>query len=381
MKIREGIGNTSDNKLNHSKSEKNIIGKVYGVVLNESTPSKEMFDKAGGWNGLGSVFYLDYEQALNISHVNLEECKIARPLSPHYKYYPVIGELVEILDLPSPVSQLSNNASQRYYTTVINLWNNNHHNAITTDETLVLGKDFIEKSNLNPLQPSEGDYILESRFGSGIRFGSTNREKPWGKIGNEGDPILILSNGHNYNSKSTAPYTEDINSDKSGLYLTSTQTVNLVVDKVKINALTKPIDVSKYSYGQAILVGDRVVINSKRDDILVFAKTNIEFYTKSVINLNSEDRIHHNSPRIFLGTKKNGDLPDEPLLLGDKTVSLLDEALRAITNFANSLSEAVSSPEGTPILQINQAAQLLSLQLEELIGKTDTLKSSQNFTV
>jgi hypothetical protein len=380
LRIKEGLPSISDRTL-ASKPDKNIVARVYGIVMDENTPSKELFEKAGGWNGLGTIFYADYEQVANVTQVDLKECQLAKPLFPNNKYFPLIGELVVLLDLPSPMSQLSDNKSQKYYIIPINLWNNNHHNALPAEQISVLGKTFIEKSNLNTLKPFEGDYILESRFGSTIRFGSTTRNSPWGKVGEEGDPIIIISNGHNYNPKSTLPYVEDINSDKSGLYLTSNQAINLNTGKIALNVLTKPIDISKYSRGQAILVGDRVVLGSKRDDILLIAKTNIELYTKNIINLNAEDRIHLNGKRNFIGTKPKGELPDEPLLLGDKTTSLLDDAFRAIANFANVLSSAVSTPEGTPILQINQAAQQLSLQLEEMIKKTDSLKSKQNFTV
>jgi hypothetical protein len=381
-KIKEGIaGLDSDNRLQSSKALKEVVGRVYGVVTNETTPTKELFTKVGGWNGLGTVFYLDYEQTSNVTQVNLNECKIARPLFPNSKYYPVLGELIVIIDLPSPSSQLSPSQSQKYYIIPINVWNNNHHNAMPASSITSFGKSFIEKSNINTIQPYEGDHILESRFGATLRFGSTNRLAPWGKTGEEGDPITILSNGHKYSPKSTVPYIEDINTDSSGVYLTSTQTINFKTIITKYNPLTKPIEFSKYTNGQSIIVGNRVVINSNRDDVLVVAKTNIEFYTKQIINLNAEDRVHLHTPKVFLGTKTNGELPDEPLLLGDKSVDLLDRAFQAIADFASSLSEAISTPQGTPLLSVNSAAHLLSTRLEEIMKQTESIKSKQNFTV
>ncbi len=55
------------------------IGKVFGVIINQNTPSREIFEKNGGWNGVGTVFYLDYEQSKDLDQVDLNTCKTAKP--------------------------------------------------------------------------------------------------------------------------------------------------------------------------------------------------------------------------------------------------------------------------------------------------------------
>ena len=109
------------------------IGRVYGVVTTKDTPTPAMFKKAGGFNGIGSVFYLDYDQAKNISgnptDSFLDTCKIAKPLYPQFQYYPILGELIYLEDLPSAASQETSTSSQKYYISVINLWNNQQQNS------------------------------------------------------------------------------------------------------------------------------------------------------------------------------------------------------------------------------------------------------------
>jgi hypothetical protein len=100
MRIRENLSSVvaSIGKNNASSPKKNQVGRVYGVVTTENTPTKEMFEKAGGFNGIGSIFYLDYAQSKNTigntSNNFLDTCNIAKPLHPQFQYYPVLGELV-----------------------------------------------------------------------------------------------------------------------------------------------------------------------------------------------------------------------------------------------------------------------------------------------
>jgi hypothetical protein len=132
MKYNIGSSNSYKGlgKNNFSATPSLQVGRVYGVVTTENTPSEAMFKKAGGFNGIGSIFYLDYNSAKNITGTGddfLEICNIARPMSPQFQYYPVLGELVSLIDAPSPDTQrsLNSTSNQKYYTSVVNLWNNN----------------------------------------------------------------------------------------------------------------------------------------------------------------------------------------------------------------------------------------------------------------
>ena len=175
-------------------------------------------------------------------------------------------------------------------------------------------------------------------------------------------------------------YVEQINKDDSSLYLTSTQQLPLQTDKTgNLNPLTNPIDASKYFNAQAILNSDRVVLNAKRDEIMLFAKTNIELNTKNIINLNADERVHLSSNTIFLGTVNN-QLPTEPLVLGDKLNTVLENLLDSLYSFGASLSTVVGSPEGAPAMDINAAAESLLNDIDRINNNLEGILSQQNFT-
>ena len=122
MKYNIGSSNSYKGlgKNNFSATPSLQVGRVYGVVTTENTPSEAMFKKAGGFNGIGSIFYLDYNSAKNITGTGddfLEICNIARPMSPQFQYYPVLGELVALINAPSPDTQrsLNSTSNQKYY--------------------------------------------------------------------------------------------------------------------------------------------------------------------------------------------------------------------------------------------------------------------------
>jgi len=233
MRIRENLGGlvaATSKPQSTFASVPAQVGKVFGVVLNETTPSKELFDRSGGWNGIGTVFYLDYDQSKNITEVDLNTCKIAKPFHASTQNYPLIGELIYIIDGPSPSTQISTTQSQKYYTGTVNVWNNNQQNAPGTGD---LGLTFNENNDIRRLIAFEGDRIYQGRKGNGIRFGSTVKLKSnineWSSVGNDGDPITILVNGYvTTDPKSLVPNIEEINKEKSSIYMTSTQAIPLM---------------------------------------------------------------------------------------------------------------------------------------------------------
>lgn len=348
----------------------NPVGKVFGVLLDDISLPDNLFNDCGGWDGLGTIFYMDYDQSKKIEEPDLNVCKRARPLFPQIKYFPVIGEIVQLIDLPSYQSQDGNTISQKYYINVVNIWNNPHHNVNSSKQNLPLGKTFKEKPVMNTVLPYEGDLIFESRFGSILRMSSSVTNT---------DPIIKLINNPNFDSKSLKPYIEDINQDGTSIYVGSSQVIPLKVDKTNLNSLSSTIAVDKYSDNQFLINSDRIVLNTKKDEILLFSKTNIELYTKQIISLNADERVHLNSPKIFLGTKSNK-LPDEPLMLGNKTVTLLKDLLSELSKFCSSISTTVSTPAGTPLVDVNMAASKLRIKATSMIKKLDGLTSKQNYT-
>jgi hypothetical protein len=389
MRVRENLSSvvSSIGKNNFTPAVKASVGRVYGVVTTENTPTKAMFEKAGGYSGIGTIFYLDYDQAKNIAGENNDNffntCKTAKPLYPQFQYYPILGELVYLEELPSAASQITSTSTQKYYISTINLWGNNQQNSQPSSDKANLGITFIENPNIKPLLSFEGDHIIQGRQGAGLRFSSTTKLysdlNEWSNIGNDDSPITILTNGFNYNPNEIY-HVEQINNDNSSIYLSSTQQIPLQTDRTgTLNPLTKPIEVSKYFNSQVVINSDRVVLNSKRDEVMIFAKSNIELNTKNIINLNASERVHLNSNTVFLGTVNNN-LPTEPLVLGDRLNTLLENLLDSLYTFGSTLSSVVGSPEGAPAIDINMAAEGLLNDLDRINNNLEGILSQQNFT-
>jgi hypothetical protein len=362
------------------------IGKVYGVITTADTPTKDLFEANGGFNGIGTVFYIDYDQSSkNVDQVNLSSCKIAKPLNANSQDYPLVGELIFLMDGPSPNSQTNTTSTQKYYLGSINLWNNNQQNAPAGDS---LGKTFNEKSDIRNLLSFEGDRIYQGRKGNGIRFGSTvplySNISEWSRNGRpDGDPITILVNGYvTTDTGSLSPNIEEINKEMSSVYMTSTQTIPLIPGASIINPINSSLAPSKYINSQLILNSDRVTINSKKDEVLLFAKTNLELNTDNIINLNAGQYIHLNTKKILLGTKSDNTVPDEPVLLGGQTHDLLLEVCNTLQRLAGYLASAVtiSSDGALPIPSVNDGGTQLFNDVTNLIDKLGTIQSDKVFT-
>jgi hypothetical protein len=361
-------------------------GRVYGVVTTENTPTPAMFKKVGGFNAIGTIFYLNYNESIGVvgsmDDAFLDGCSIAKPISSQIANYPVLYELVNILNLPSSDTQQSPGSTFPYYT-LINLWNSVQQNAQPANINANLGITFVENSNIRSLLPFEGDYIIQGRQGGSIRFSSTTKlysnENEWSSIGNEDSPITIITNGLKFDPKKSY-YVEQINKDDSSLYLTSTQQLPLQTDRTGVlNPLTNPIDASKYFNAQAILNSDRIVLNSKKDEVMIFAKTNVEISTKNIINLNAGDRVHLNSDKVFLGTVNN-QLPTENIVLGGKLHDLLLDLMDTVHQFGIDIASAIGSPEGTPATDIIAAANSLCNSINNIEKNLEGILSQQNFT-
>jgi hypothetical protein len=372
-------------KNNFTPSQKSQVGRVYGVVTTENTPTPEMFDKVGGYNGVGTIFYLNYDPGRKITgsidNNFLNTCLKAKPLSPQDQYYPVVGELVLIEEGPSPLFQANKNTQQKYYS-LINLWNNPQQNAQPANSDASLGITFYENPDVRPLIPYEGDNILGGRQGSSLRFSSTTRgvtpANEWSEIGGEYDPITILTNGLKFNPSQNY-YIEQINQDSSSIYLTSTQKIPLITDKTGVlNNLTNPLNTPDYINSQIILNSDRVVLNSKKDEVMIFAKTNIEINTKNVINLNADERVHLNANTVFLGPYTT--TAPQPVLLGWETYKVFDHLIKTLSKLSSQLSSVVSTQEGSAIIGLQVAGKELSNNIKELNKLLKNIPSKKVFT-
>ena len=376
-------------KNNFVPNQKAQIGMVFGIVTTENTPTKKQFERAGGFASIGAVFYRNIEDIESkdltegIDDNFLDKCDIAIPEFSNTNYYPLFQELVILKDLPSNNKKISNTSIKKYYSGPINIWNNPQLNSQFSSDISIPGKTFKQNPNVRPLLPFEGDYIVPGRQGSALRFSSTtklyNDLNQWSSVGSDDSPITILTNGLKFDPKKKY-YVEQINKDDSSIYLTSTQAIPLQIDITgSLNPLTNPSIPSKYISSQVILNSDRVTLNSKKDEVMIFAKTNVEINTNNIINLNAGERVHLNTSAIFLGTDNNK-LPSQPVLLGYETIKVFEKLQESLVQLALTLGSVISAPEGAPIVGLNTAGKELLEDMKQICDLLEKIPSQKVFT-
>jgi hypothetical protein len=381
-RIRTGLSNITANTgfNNYNTPQGYKVGKVYAVILNEQSVPQQVWISNGGWAGIGTVLYEEYREDTELSLEDLSDEQLsnlstALPLYSNQKYFPLPGEIVLLMDLPSAPSPITNKTEETYYLSVINAWNSPQFNGLFLEEDkTILYNAFEQNSDFRGLQTFEGDYILEGRFGNSIRFGSTNRAggqdlSPWSTNPNElvNNPITLITNQHNSKLPNSDLFVEDINKDGSSIYLTSNQSIPLDIGNIVLSNITNPVSIKDYSNPQAIINADRTIISSKSDEVFIFGKSGVEMYSQGNVYLQSDKvGIVLQDNQVFLGPSNNDTASPEPLVLGSTLNSWLADLVLALSNFTSTIGATVSQPEGTTLMQINNASVALQDRLEQL---------------
>ena len=380
----------------------NSTGRVLSVVMDDTHPR---YNELGGSKAIGAVELVEVSggTADYSTTVKNQNYKVAFPLQPGVKNYPLINEIVYLVSQPTKKLQQRTSAVSLYYISVVNLWNHPHHNAIPysagsntpansknyqdtvlgstnklTDSSgeIKFGNYFIERPNIYPLQPFEGDVIYEGRWGNSIRLtGTAPKRNPWSSEGTQGDAITIIRNGQtdNANKNGWDFTTEDINTDASSIYLTTTQKIPLVSNtnyfSYKNNPPTKP---DEYTGKQIIINSGRLVLNTTEDHLILSSAQSINLSSTKTVNVDASEMTIQ-TEKIYLGSKS----ASEPLLLGDTTAELLKEMIAILKDLVAASQTASNS--GGPIPSLNQKAPGLLKRILAL--NPDLIKSNSNFTI
>lgn len=386
----------------------NATGRVVSIVLDDTHPR---YEELGGSKAIGAVEVVEVSNGTTDYSITTknQNYKVAYPLQPGLKNYPLINEIVYLTSQPTKKLQVRTGARALYYISVVNLWNHSHHNALpyaagsTTPEnsksyqdtilgstnkltdstgTIKLGEYFEERSNIYPLQPFEGDFIYEGRWGNSIRLsGTAPNRNPWSSEGTQGDAITIIRNGQTVNpNKNGWDFTvEDVNTDASSIYLTTTQKIPVSGSSVETNKYlsygnTKPVALQEYTKNQVIINSGRLVLNAYNDHLLLSSYDSIGLSSNNSINLDTNKFIVQ-SNNIYLGSLN----AKEPLLLGNTTAALLKDMLSILTELTKACIAAANG--GGPVAPLNGTASKLLPRLQKLAPKIDSIKSTYNFTV
>ena len=399
-----GGSNNSDSTIEGLKDNL-IVARVIDISLNTNS---QLF-KQGGWGAIGTIKYEILDQPAAVIGEN--KSNTAKPLYPQFKNFPLVNELVLLFKLPSTEDPGAAGSYEYYYLNPIGIWNHPEQNGYPSyltnlnspsqtksydsiqagatnkesNEEFELdlngqsGGNFIENGNIKPILPFAVDNIIEGRFGNTIRLGSTTTVdgdivNNWSSIGTQGSPITIIKNGQatvTGSNESWVPTVESINDDPTSIYLTSTQripleiaTLGLAVGEsatVPLNNIISntPIDPRQYSGSQVMLNSDRLVFNSKTDNIIMSAQKSIILESNEDVGFRSRERnVNLSSEKGYVNL--GGTNADQAIVLGDTFMASFSSLLKNLETLCSSLSSE-SSIQGTAAKAILVKAQIQSI--------------------
>jgi len=347
---------------------------------------------------------------------------VARPINSSFKQPPLKGEVVLLLKGPSNISSKNLVIPEWYYLQPLNIQSSIHHNALPSigsveskstqgsksttanyqqtqagnpdrngeSEQQDLGT-FQDNDEIRPLQPYEGDVLVEGRFGQSIRFGSTidddsekySTETHWEKTkGRLGDPITIIRNGQKteflIKPDSNHFINENINFDDSSIYFTSTQEIPLAKasgDTIALDSLG--LTKSTFDGKQLLLSSDRIVLNSREKDTLIFAGGGIGLSSPQGITFDSSGKgINMAGSVINLGSNAKED--GEPAVLGETLNERLDAMADTIAQLADAcgaLTVGTGTGPSTPPINLADFNKISKTDVTKLKQKHPDVKS------
>ena len=351
-----------------------FVARVVDIILDDSHDDWSTF---GEIEALGAIRFRVIGEQQDESDSKLLD--LAFPLNSNFKNYPVLNELVLVTTAPSMKVDQSNILNTNfYYSTIVNLWNSPHHNAFP--DTFAnsgepdLGYNFEDKANVAPLQPSQGDVILEGRQGQSIRFTGTDFEKKFVEV-NEQKPITIISNGKAAEDPST-PVVENIDDDPASIYMVEDHIVKLTQANEKRDAWdSEPDKADTYQGSQVIINAGRLFFNAKEESILLSGTEAIGGNAKT-ISWDGEDYVAVDATKVYLGTEAFGER--EPVLLGATTQAWMKDLLSELERLGKALAAVVpagSSAGGLAQIKSHGASMGAPLgQIKKAIDDLDSLK-------
>ena len=232
----------------------------------------------------------------------------AVPADPHISRIPLFGEQVILFSAIRGTAVAKGSERHYYLPFTLNIHDNVNNNVMPflydnvldiqdfqSDGITVLNENgepeqlsFDTERDVVRIQPLQGDTIIQSRYGSVLRFSGTHaelgpyKEKPFFRDGKVGDPFIALTcevKGTTSGDSLTDYYKiEDPNTDKSFIYLSSTQNLTKLTF-AQDNLGTGFQD--GYQKPQVIIGSDRLIFNAKNDELVLVSATDVKVATPS----------------------------------------------------------------------------------------------------
>jgi len=407
MPISSGLNQFKNLGKIQNSSTQDEIRKLQGSILSARVSSINQ-------EGTGNDGVISVEVLQEVGSTTSNIIPNVLPLFPNYKNYPLINEVVMVVALANSDFQNNFNRLTYYYINPINLWNSQETNPLPVpsqnvksasqnkgyleteagnpnkpdsqeNTTFKPGTYFTEKGTVNPLYAFEGDTIIEGRFGNSLRLGNTvpnniaSLNNNWSVTGSLGDPITIISNGLHLKSPSFNSITEDINTDKSSIYLTSTQQLPIEVSSQNdyLSYNTAPTAPNQYSGNQVVLNSGRLLFNSTQDHILLSSKKSSNLNTVESVNIDAATQTVIQTPELYLGGIETA----QPVVLGNDLVDLLGKVLTDLEHLTGALQNQLGVPVGSPIGPTNLVAQAINDKIGGYKAELSNILSNTTKTV
>ncbi len=377
--LPSGLDNVSRDKTNPAR--------VIDIILDSDHP---LYDQYDGPNSIGMIFYrlIDETNLDNTETGEEEYTGQAFPISSYQKLLPLKNEIVFLTKGPDGLVDDGSGEGKYYYITPYAIWNHPHHNAIpvrTEDNPEVnIGENLTPDDKVAPLQPFPGDMILEGRLGQTIRFaGLPHPKSPFTDNTNENKPIFIISNGQGETENGFMHIIEDINKDPSSIFLTSNHKIPLeLANNKRLSYDDIPDTPNKYQGPQILFNADRLVLNARKNDILLSSSTSIGLNSDTV-NIDGKDYMCIDADKIYLGTQARTaeGASKQPAVLGHRLEAYLGDILDQLQAMAKAMGRA-KTIKGDAIPTINlrgKSSQIVLKQLKRQLNPkgTSNLKSKK----
>jgi hypothetical protein len=293
-------GNTESSRF---VPEAIYVALVVDVIFDHTHPS---YSQSDGYNvGSIKVRIFGTDNSIDTSQLNW-----ANPIDMTSQQLPLVGELVvchKILDTyfytkAVPIARrLQENG-------MLNLNKELSEDAVKTIQDAVkttpeltnsahkYGQYFKPDSRVRPLKHFEGDVVLQGRMGHSIRFGSSQLDTTTKGMA----PNLILRTGQAVSAssdyatrQSTFGLTiEDINNDASSIWMTSNQTIPFVPSTKQTNSYSRSYLMPLVYDGASVIINSsRVVLNSKKSNILLFSNEGIHLNSYDDVTIDTDNDI------------------------------------------------------------------------------------------
>jgi hypothetical protein len=262
---------SSMKKSSNTGGKKDELPSQFIATVDAMSTSRDI----GGFTGVDSLMVKPLLGGPDGSNVGIGESLQVRPLSPYFRAVPLPGEYVLVIKGPE---------KQYYYSNIFNSRGQLGENISQKRASVLPDKSdfffglFAKPRQTRKMDPTEGDIILEGRAGQTIRFTSTSEEGFLGKLfggKSENKPVMMITCN---NDEEEGLGSEDIIEDDCSIYLASEAPISTLQLESPTHKDYEKIN--EYADGQIIMRSNRLVLSSKKDNIIMSSADKIGLSTK-----------------------------------------------------------------------------------------------------